>query len=92
MKNFLLLVLQILILLKNIFFSAKEEKIRTKLFKAKKKGIKYSIDSWKNYWYIHTNENALDYKVLRCAHNNIKKFRLYLFHQRKKLLLVVLIF
>jgi len=60
------------------FFSAKEEKIRTKLFKAKKKGIKYSIDSWKNYWYIHTNENALDYKVLRCAHNNIKNLTIFI--------------
>ncbi len=55
------------------FFNSKEEKIKPRLFKARKKGIRYSIDSWKNYWYVHTNENALDYKVLRCSHDNIKK-------------------
>ena len=55
------------------FFSTKEEKIVPLLFKARKKGIKYSIDSWKNYWYVHTNHNALDYQVLRCDHKDIKK-------------------
>ena len=40
----------------------------------RKKGIKYSIDSWKNYWYVHTNHNAEDYQVLRCDHKDIKKF------------------
>ena len=55
------------------YFSSKDEKITPQLFKAREKGIKYSIDSWKNYWYVHTNKNALDYQVLRCDHNNIKK-------------------
>ena len=60
------------------FFSTKEEEINLRLFKARKKGIKYSIDSWKNYWYIHTNENALDYQVLRCDHNNIKELTTFI--------------
>jgi len=60
------------------FFLAKEEKIKPELFKARKKGIKYSIDSWKNYWYIRTNENALDYKILRCDHNNTKKLSTFI--------------
>jgi len=60
------------------FFSSKNEKINTHLFKARKKGIKYSIDSWKNYWYIHTNENALDYQILRCDHNDIKKLEVFI--------------
>jgi len=60
------------------FFLAKSEKIKPQLFKDRKKGIKYSIDSWKNYWYIHTNENALDYQVLRCDHNNIKHLDVFI--------------
>ena len=60
------------------FFPSKNEKINTHLFKARKKGIKYSIDSWKNYWYIHTNENALDYQILRCDHNDIKKLEVFI--------------
>ena len=55
------------------FFSSKERKIKPKLFKPRKKGIKYSIDSWKEHWYIHTNEKAIDYQILRCTHANIKK-------------------
>ena len=54
------------------------EKIEPFLFKGREKGIKYSIDSWKNYWYIHTNKNALDYQVLRCSHNDIKKLEVFI--------------
>jgi len=60
------------------FFSSKKEEIKPELFKARKKGIKYSIDSWKNHWYIHTNDNALDYQILRCDHNNIKKLSVFI--------------
>ena len=60
------------------FFPAISEKIKPQLFKGRKKGVKYSIDSWKNYWYIHTNENALDYQVLRCEHNNIKQLDVFI--------------
>ena len=37
------------------FFLANKENIKIQLFKKREKGIKYSIDSWKNFWYIHTN-------------------------------------
>jgi len=60
------------------FFDANEEKIKPYLFKAREKGIRYSIDSWKNYWYVHTNKNALDYQVLRCGHKNIKKLDIFI--------------
>ena len=55
------------------FFSSTEEIIKPKLFNTREKGIRYSIDSWKNHWYIHTNKNALDYQILRCNHSDIKK-------------------
>ena len=60
------------------FFSTKDEKTKPQLFQARKKGIKYSIDSWKNHWYVHTNQDALDYQVLRCEHNNIKKLDVFI--------------
>ena len=60
------------------FFSSKEEIIKPILFKARKKGIKYSIDSWKNYWYVHTNQDALDYQILRCGHNNLEKLEKFI--------------
>ena len=60
------------------FFSSKENNIKPQLFDARKKGIKYSINSWKNYWYVHTNKNALDYQILRCNHNDIKKCKTFI--------------
>jgi len=65
------------------FFLSKEEKIIPQLFKGRKRGIKYSIDSWKNYWYVHTNQDAIDYQVLRCDHKNIKKLDVFI-HPKKE--------
>ena len=60
------------------FFLAKDEKIKPQLFRAREKGIRYSIDSWKNCWYVHTNKDALDYQVLRCDHQNIRKLDVFI--------------
>jgi oligopeptidase B len=60
------------------FFLAKEKNIKPQLFKAREKGIKYSIDSWKKFWYIQTNKNALDNQILRCDHKNIKKLEVFI--------------
>ncbi len=56
------------------FFSCNEENPRPILFQKRKNEIRYAIDFWKDgYIYIHTNENAEDYKILRCKLNDIKK-------------------
>jgi oligopeptidase B len=60
------------------FFSSKNTKIQPQLFQERKKGIKYSIDSWKKYWYVHTNKNAPDYQMLRCGHDNLKKLEVFI--------------
>ena len=60
------------------FFSSMENNIKPRLFEIRKKGIKYSIDSWKNYWYVHTNKDALDYQILRCSHNDIKSLETFI--------------
>jgi len=52
------------------FFQSNDEDINPKLFLKREKDVQYSIDSWKGYFYIHTNKDARDYKILRCKINN----------------------
>ena len=54
------------------YFLADEEKINLKLFQKRSEKIKYDIDSWQNHIYIHTNQDAPDYKICRCKHENIE--------------------
>ncbi len=59
------------------YFSAETEKINLKLFQKREDKIRYSIDSWQNYFYLHTNKNAPDFKICRSTHenpNDIKEF------------------
>ena len=53
------------------YFSTNEAKIKPKLFKKREKDVRYSLDSWQEYFYIHTNKGARDYKILRCKHGDI---------------------
>ena len=48
------------------FFSSNAKEIIPKLFQKREKDIRYSVDSWKEYFYVHTNKDARDYKILRC--------------------------
>ena len=45
------------------YFEANEETPKTKLIKKRSKGILYSVNSWDNKFYNHTNENAEDFKI-----------------------------
>jgi oligopeptidase B len=54
------------------FFSSHEANIKPKLFQAREKDVRYSIDSWQGHFYVHTNKNARDYKILRCKISDIK--------------------
>ena len=67
------------------FFPVNEKEIKPILFQKRKKDVRYSIDSWKNYFYVHTNEDARDYKVLRCKTNQIEKLETFI-PAKKKLL------
>jgi len=52
-----------------------EEKIKLKLFQKRSEKIKYSIDSWQNYFWIHTNQDkSPDYKICRCKHDDINSW------------------
>ena len=45
------------------YFSVNEKKPLPKLIKKRKKGVLYSVNSWNNNFYNHTNEDAEDFKV-----------------------------
>ncbi len=54
------------------FFESNNKNIKPKLFKKRKIDVRYSVDSWKDFFYVHTNENARDYKILRCKKEDIE--------------------
>ena len=45
------------------YFKIDEKKPKPELIKRRKKGILYSINSWNNKFYNHTNEDAEDFKI-----------------------------
>ncbi len=55
------------------FFPSNTNFIKPVLFLKREKDVRYSIDSWKGYFYVQTNKDARDYKILRCEINNINK-------------------
>ncbi len=57
------------------YFLADEEKIELKLFQKRSEKIRYSVDSWNKYFYIHTNQdNSPDFKICKCKHEDINKW------------------
>ena len=61
-----------------VYFFNNAEKINLELFKKRKDGIEYTIDSWNGYFWIHTNDNAKDFKIARCKHEDIKNISDYI--------------
>ena len=55
------------------FLKSDLKELKPKLFKDFKENITYSLDSWNGYFYNHTNDNAIDFKIERIKHNNLKK-------------------
>jgi len=60
------------------FFPTDAKEIKPTLFQKRKNDVRYSIDSWQGYFYVHTNEEARDYKVLRCKTNQIDKLEVFI--------------
>ncbi|MDA9731844.1 S9 family peptidase [Candidatus Pelagibacter sp.] len=52
------------------YFSKDEKKPKPKLIQQRKRGIIYSVNSWGGNFYMHTNEDAEDFKIL--ISNNIE--------------------
>tara|TARA_Y100001970_G_scaffold5739_1_gene6419 strand:+ start:4826 stop:6907 length:2082 start_codon:yes stop_codon:yes gene_type:complete len=55
------------------FFPSNTNSINPILFLKREKDVRYSIDSWKEYFYIQTNKDAKDNKILRCKIEDITK-------------------
>ena len=55
------------------FFSSNLKSLKPILFKKREKDVRYSIDTWKDYFYVHTNKDARDYKILRSKINDKDK-------------------
>ena len=65
------------------YFPVDHDLIKPILFKKRKKDIRYSIDAWKGYFYVHTNENARDYKILRCKINTPEMLEEFIFQKKE---------
>ncbi len=55
------------------FFLSDAKSIKPILFQKREKDVRYSMNSWKEHFYIQTNKDARDYKILRCKINSINK-------------------
>jgi oligopeptidase B len=53
------------------YFNKDETKPEPKLILKREEGVEYSLDSWGGYFWMHTNRDAKDFKILRCKNNNI---------------------
>ncbi len=60
------------------YFTVNEKKPKLKLIKKRKKGIIYSVTSWQDYFYCHTNENAEDFKIDRCSNLDKQNWETYI--------------
>ncbi len=60
------------------YFHVDEKKPQPKLIKRRKKGIIYSVSSWQNYFYCHTNEDAEDFKIDRCSNLDKQDWKSYI--------------
>ena len=41
----------------------------------REEGVQYSISSWDNFFWMNTNKDAEDFKISRCAHNDISSWQ-----------------
>ncbi len=68
------------------FFKVDEIIPKPKLIQQRQRGIIYSVNSWDNFFYKHTNENAEDFKIDRC--DNLIKQKWEPFIQAKEEVLI----
>ncbi len=60
------------------YFPVNEKDPKPKLIKQRKKGVLYSINSWNDFFYNHTNEDAEDFKIERCKDLADQKWESYI--------------
>ncbi len=58
-----------------VYYIEKTDKSLTpKLFMKREEGIQYSINSWNNFFWMNTNKDAEDFKIMRCEHTNLNNW------------------
>ena len=60
------------------YFCVDEKNPKPKLIKQRKKGVIYSVDSWDGKFYLHTNENAEDFKIDYCEDISNSKWKSFI--------------
>ena len=60
------------------YFPVNEKDPKPKLIKQRKKDVLYSINSWKEFFYNHTNEDAEDFKIEKCKDLVDQKWETYI--------------
>jgi oligopeptidase B len=60
------------------YFNKNETRPEPKIILKRKYGVQYSLDSWGGYFWMHTNQDAKDFKISRCKHNDINKWEDYI--------------
>ena len=60
------------------YFAVNEVKPNPKLIKKRERGIIYSVTSWQDYFYCHTNKDAEDFKIDRCSNLNDQNWETYI--------------
>ncbi len=60
------------------YFNIDERKPKPKLIQQRKKGIIYSVNSWDGNFYMHTNEDAEDFKILISSNIESKVWETYI--------------
>ncbi len=68
------------------YFNVDENIPKPKLIKNRKKGVIYSVNSWDNLFYIHTNEEAEDFKIDVCSDLSKQKWQEYIPAQNEVLI------
>jgi len=60
------------------YFNKNETRPEPKIILKRKDGVQYSLDSWDGYFWMHTNQDAKDFKISRCKHDDINKWEDYI--------------
>ncbi len=68
------------------YFGIDEKKPEPKLIQQRKKGIIYSVNSWGGNFYMHTNEDAEDFKILVSNNIESKEWKTYIPNQSETMI------
>ena len=73
------------------YFNVDEEQPKPKLIKKREKGVLYSVNSWEETFYNHTNKDAEDFKIEKCKDLADQKWEIFI-PPKKEVLIGGLIF